>query len=343
MYKAVFTDHVFDDISIIREVLTGVAKVFEYQCNTDKEVIKIAHDADAVMVVNYSPITRRVIEKLDKCKIISRFGIGVDAVDLDVATEKGIMVTNVPDYCLDEVSDHAIAMMLHLERKLSLADRNVRETLQYRPQDLKPIKGLKDSTVGIIGLGKIGKLSAKKLYAFGMNVVFYDPFIQEDWQEDFWTAKRVDFEELMCQSDYILIHAPYTPQNYHLIDERSLVLAQKAPCIINVSRGELIDTDGLASALKSGRISAVGLDIIEGGVPIDPTSEILKLDNVLLTPHSAWYSEKALVRLQTSAATSVLEALTGKIPANCVNKDRLSRLPHFYPKYDLTRHKTPPY
>jgi D-3-phosphoglycerate dehydrogenase len=319
MYRAVFLDHVFDDIGIIRSILSGVAEVFENQCTTEDEAIRVTHDADAVMVVNYSPVSRRIIERLDRCRIISRFGIGIDAVDVSAATEKGILVTNVPDYCLDEVSDHAIAMMLHLERKLSLADASVRASLKYRPQDLKPIKGLNGSTAGIIGLGRIGRLTAKKLSAFGMRILFFDPFLQNDWREDSWTAQKVDFDTLMRESDHIIIHAPATPQSYHCINERSLALAQRAPIIVNVGRGELIDTNALVSALKSGRISAAGLDVLEEADCLDSSSEIVKLDCVLLSPHSAWYSEKALVKLQTIAATSVREALSGKMPSNCVN------------------------
>ncbi len=323
MYRAVFVDHVFDDIRIIRDTLSGVAGVFEHQCTTEEEAIEATHDADAVMVVNYSPISRRLIERLERCRIIARFGIGVDAVDITAATGKRILVTNVPDYCLDEVSDHAIAIMLCLERKLFLADRVVRTTLEHRPQELKPIKGLTGSTAGIIGLGRIGKLSARKLHAFGMKVVFYDPFIPQDWKEDSWTAKKVGLEELMRDSDHILVHAPLTPQNYHLLDERVLALARKAPCIVNVGRGELVDTAALVAALKSGRVSAAGLDVLEEAPHLDSSSEIFKLDNMLLSPHAAWYSERALVKLQTGAAACVLDALTGKIPPNCVNRAAL--------------------
>ncbi len=129
------------------------------------------------MVVNYAPVSRRLIETLDRCRVISRFGIGVDAVDIAAASQKGIPVTNVPDYCLDEVSDHAVAMLLHLERRLSQADASVRASLRYRPQDVKPIRGLTGAVAGIIGLGRIGRLTARKLAAFGMRVIFYDPFV----------------------------------------------------------------------------------------------------------------------------------------------------------------------
>lgn len=321
MYRAAFLDHVFDDISIVRSILSGVAEVVENQCATEDEAAAAGREADAIMVVNFTPVSRRVIENLERCRIISRFGIGVDAVDIPAATEKGILVTNVPDYCLDEVSDHAIAMMLNLERKLALADASVRRSLKYSPQELKPIKGLHGSTAGIIGLGRIGRLTAKKLSAFGMRVLFFDPFVRDDWQEGFWRAQKVDFDTLMKESDAIIIHAPATPQSYHCINERSLALAQRAPIIVNVGRGELVDTNALVAAVKSGRISAAGLDVLEEADHLDSSSAILNLDRVLLSPHSAWYSEKALVRLQTIAATSVREALSGRALSNCVNPE----------------------
>jgi D-3-phosphoglycerate dehydrogenase len=323
MYKVVFVDHVFDDIDIVREILSGVAEVLEYQCVGEAEAMSVTRDADAVMVVNFTPVSKIIIRNLQKCKIISRFGIGIDSVDLGEASAKGIYVTNVPDYCIDEVSDHAIAMMMHLERKLGLADRYVREMLRYRPQRLRPIKGLRNATAGIIGFGRIGRLTAGKLLAFGMEVVFYDPFLPEDIPMGEGIARKAGLEKLMAQSDYIIIHAPYTGDNYHLIDGQMLAFAQKAPIIINVGRGELIDIDALVTFMKSGAVSAAGLDVLEDADPIDPGSEILRLDNVLLSPHSAWLSEKALKKLQTAGATAVLQALRGEIPQNCVNRGML--------------------
>jgi D-3-phosphoglycerate dehydrogenase / 2-oxoglutarate reductase len=319
VYKAVLIDNIFDDISIIKDVLSNIAEVADTPCSNEDEVINAGIAADAIFVVNFSPISKRVIEKLDRCKIISRLGIGIDSVDIRAATKKGIMVTNVPDYCLDEVSDHAIAMMMCLERKLLLANSDVRETHQYRPSILKPIKGFKGSTLGIVGLGRIGKLSARKAIALGLNVIFYDPFIPADWQEESCSATKVEFTELMRLSDYIIIHAPHTPDNYHMINKNSLTLTQNKPIIINVGRGELVDIDALVWALKSGKIASAGLDLIEGGSSVDPNNEILKLENVLLSPHSAWYSEQSIKKLLKEASLSVRDALSGKIPANCVN------------------------
>jgi D-3-phosphoglycerate dehydrogenase len=325
MLKAVFTDHVFDNIDIIRETLSGVADVFEYQCTNDEEVMAVSRDADALLVVNYAPITQKIIRNMCHCKIISRFGIGIDSVDQGEASAKGIYVTNVPDYCIDEVSDHAVALMMHLERKLKAADHMVRETLRYRPQDLKPIKGLKGATAGIIGFGRIGRLTAKKLFAFGMKVIYYDPYVFGDTPIGESVARKASLEELMAQSDYIIIHAPYSGGNYHLINEQTLGYVEKAPILVNVGRGELVDTEALARSLRIGTVSAAGLDVLEGGEPIDTGSEIMQLDNVLFSPHSAWLSEKAFERLQAGGSRAVRQALIGEVPQNCVNLKMLEQ------------------
>jgi D-3-phosphoglycerate dehydrogenase len=323
--RAVFLDHVFDDISAVRGILEGVAEVVESQCGTEEQAIEAARGADALLVVNYAPVSRRVIETLDRCRIISRFGIGVDAVDIAAATGKGIAVTNVPDYCLDEVSDHAVAMLLHLERRLSRADASVRAALRYRPQDLKPIRGLTGAVAGIIGLGRIGRLTARKLAAFGMQVIFFDPFVAGDCRGEGWEARKVELETLVRESDAIIIHAPATPESHHCIDGRTLSLARRAPILVNVGRGELVDTTALVAAVRSGKVSAAGLDVLEEADRLSPTAEVLHTDGILLSPHSAWYSEKALARLQATAATSVREALSGRIPLHCVNPEACRR------------------
>ena len=254
-----------NNIDIIRETLSGVADVFEYQCADEEEVMAVSREADALLVVNYAPITKKIIRNMRHCKIISRFGIGIDSVDQGEATAKGIYVTNVPDYCIDEVSDHAVALMMHLERKLKAADQLVRGALRYRPQDLRPIKGLRGATAGIVGFGRIGRLTAKKLFAFGMEVVYYDPYVFEDTPIGESIAHKASLEDLMAQSDYIIIHAPYTGGNYHLINEQTLEYVEKAPILINVGRGELVDTEALVRSLRIGAVSAAGLDVLEGG------------------------------------------------------------------------------
>lgn len=323
MYKVVVTDHVFDNLDIQREVLKDIAEVHEFQCETEDEVIAAAHDADAIMTTNYQYYTARVLESLKKCRVIVRTGIGVDSVDVPTATRLGIMVVNIPGYCLDEVSDHAVALMLTLHRKIIAGDREVRTSLRYRPKEMRPIKGLKDTLVGIIGFGRIARLSAMKLVPFGCRIQFYDPYVNTDVELDGVTACKVSFEILMQTSDDILVHAPFTCENYHLLNDSALEMAQNKPYIVNVGRGELVDNAALIHAIRSGRVSGAGLDVSENADPFDPRDEILRTEGVLLTPHSAWYSERSFTLLQMTAAEETRRVLTGQMPLSLVNKEVL--------------------
>ena len=324
MYKVVVTDHVFDNLDIQRGVLKDIAEVHEFQCETEDEVIAAAHDADAIMTTNYQYYTARVLESLKKCRVIVRTGIGVDSVDVPTATRLGIMVVNIPGYCLDEVSDHAVTLMLTLHRKIIFGDREVRESLRYRPKEMRPIKGLKDAHVGIIGFGRIARLSAKKLAAFGCDIQFYDPYVNADVKLDEVLAHKVSFETLMRTSDDILVHAPFTNENYHLLDDSAFEMAQNKPYIVNVGRGELIDNAALIRAIRSGKVSGAALDVSENADPFDPQDEILHAEGVLLTPHSAWYSERSLTLLQMTAAEETRRVLCGQIPLSLVNKEVLA-------------------
>ena len=324
MYKVVVTDHVFDNLDIQCGVLKDIAEVHEFQCETEDEVIAAAHDADAIMTTNYQYYTARVLESLKKCRVIVRTGIGVDSVDVPAATRLGIMVVNIPGYCLDEVSDHAVALMLALHRKIIAGDREVRASLRYRPKEMRPIKGLKDTLVGIIGFGRIARLSAKKLAPFGCTIQFYDPYVNTDVNLDGVTAQKVSFETLMRTSDDILVHAPFTNENYHLLSDSAFEMAQSQPYIVNVGRGELVDNAALIRAIRNGRVSGAGLDVSENADPFDPQDEILRTEGVLLTPHSAWYSERSFTLLQMTAAEETRRVLLGQMPLSLVNKEVLA-------------------
>jgi D-3-phosphoglycerate dehydrogenase len=325
MFKVVVTDHVFDNLDIQRGVLKDIAEVQEFQCETEDEVIAAAADADAVMTTNYQHYTARVLETLNKCRVIVRTGIGVDSVDVPAATRLGIMVVNIPSYCLDEVSDHAVTLMLSLHRKIMVGDQEVHTSLRYRPKEMRPIKGLKDTLVGIVGFGRIARLSAKKLAPFGCSIQFYDPYVDADVVLDGVTARKVSFETLMATSDDILVHAPYTSENYHLLGDSAFEMAQNKPYIVNVGRGELVDNAALIRAIRSGKVSGAGLDVSENADPFDPKDKILCTEGVLLTPHSAWYSERSFTLLQKTAAEETRRVLCGQIPLSLVNKEVLAR------------------
>ena len=235
------------------------------------------------------------------------------------------MVVNVPDYCLEEVSDHAVSLMMTLYRKIFDADREVRKSLIYQPLKLRKIKSLRDCTVGIIGMGRIGRLSAKKTAPFGCSLQFYDPYVTEDIENEDFSASKTSFEELMRTSDYVFVHAPATKENYHLLGREAFDIAEKKPYIINVGRGELIDSAALFMAIEEGKLSGAGLDVCENADPFDPSDPILHVKNVILTPHSAWYSERALMTLQTTAAKEAKRVLLGQIPISLVNRQVIDK------------------
>ncbi len=329
MKKVVIIDHVFDNVDIEREILKDVADYYEYQFTPDREdeVLEAVKDADVVMATNYDPINRRLIEGMKKAKCIVRHGIGVDSVDLEAATENGIMVTNVPNYCLDEVSDHAMALVLALERKILMMDKKVRDNPYYKPTDLPQTRNMRGKQAGIVGFGRIGRLTGQKLNAFGINVVYYDPFLPQEAVDGMGMsyAKRVSCEELIETSDYIIVHAPLTKENYHFLNRETLALAKKKPYIVNVGREGHIDIDALVEAIKAGKVQGAGLDCVDGAPPYNHPG-LTALDEVIITPHAAFYSDDSFKNLQRIAANQAKQVLEGKIPDNLVNRDVLNKL-----------------
>ena len=320
-YKAVVTDYVFENLEPERKILAQVGcEVVAGQCKTEDEVIELAEDSDAILNTYFKPISKRVINSLKKCKIIVRYGIGVDTIDIPAATGKGIMVANVPDYCLDEVSDHTIALLLNASRKIIKADKDVRDG-DWSLNLLKPIRRLKGQVVGIIGFGHIGRMVAKKAMTFGLNIVFFDPYVKKSIKENGLIADKVEFNHLLDISDFILIHAPATKETYHLIGIKQFRQMKKKPYLINTARGELIDIDSLIIALRKGMVSGVALDVIEGVPPLKKNHPLLSFDNVILTPHSAWYSIDALKNLQRLAAEEVKRVLKGEEPKSLINPE----------------------
>ncbi|MBO5273640.1 MAG: C-terminal binding protein [Clostridia bacterium] len=327
MKKVVIIDHVFDNVDIEREVLKDVAEYHEYQLTNEEEVIAAVKDADVVMATNYDPINRRIIESMEKAKLIVRHGIGVDSVDLQAATDCGIMVVNVPNYCLDEVSDHAMALLLALERKIGMMDKKVRDNPYYKPTDLPQTRNMRGKTAGVVGFGRIGRLTGQKLNAFGVNVLYYDPFLPQEAVDNMGMsyAKSVSCEYLIENSDYIIVHAPLVPENYHFLNKESLALAKKKPYIINVGREGHIDIDALVDAINSGIVQGAGLDCVDGAPPYNHPG-LLACEEVIITPHAAFYSDESYKNLQRIAAEQARDFLEGKMPAFVVNKAVLEKL-----------------
>ncbi len=317
----VVTDSVFPTLEPARRVLAQVGAELQLAEASDPgKVMELARKAEAVMVT-YMPITAEFIGQLQRCRIIARFGIGVDNVDVVAATRAGIVVTNVPDYCVDEVSDHALAMLLALARRLLPADRMVRAGI-WSVSALTPIHRLQGRVLGLVGFGKIARALARKAQALGLEVLAYDPYLSPEAIEAYG-ARPASFDELLEHSDFISIHAPLTPETRHLFNEEAFDKIKPGAFLINTARGPIVDERALLRALESGRLAGAALDVLEQEPP-PADAPLLRRKDVLITPHIAFYSEESLVELQTKAAEEVVRVLQGQAPRNPVNPEVLS-------------------
>jgi D-3-phosphoglycerate dehydrogenase len=314
--KVAVTDYVFPNLDPEREILSEIgAELVAGQSKTREDVVELVRGAHAVLNTYYGPIDGAIMDLMPDCRIIVRYGIGVDTIDISAAAARGIMVANVPDYCIDEVSDHAIAMLLSLLRKLPQADGNCRKG-EWAIAPLKPLHRISDLTVGIVGMGRIGRAILSKVSGFGSKIVFFDPYVNQDVTP----ARRVELAELLEISDAIILQAPATPETHHMLNDKLFESMKRSPVIINCARGELIDTNALIKALETGKVSGAGLDIVEGG-NILADHPLFGFDNVIITPHSAWLSDGALKSLQQLAAMEVVRALKGERPISLLNPE----------------------
>jgi len=319
-FKVAVTDYVFPDLEVERKLLETIgASLVAGQSRNGRDVVELAHDADAILNTYYGPLDESVIGACPKLKIIVRFGIGVDTIDIAAATRHGVMVANVPDYCVEEVSDHAVAMWLCLARKILAADRAVRGG-DWTLSAVKPLTSLGKLKAGIVGMGRIGRRTARKAAAFCAEVVFADPSVEEDIALEGILCRKVDLDDLCADSDVIFLHAPANKTTRHILNAARFKLMTRKPIIVNTARAELIDHEALAEALAAGRLGGAALDVVEGGkLPAD--HPLLKFDNVLITPHSAWYSDQAIGLLRRLATQEVIRGLTGERPKSLLNPE----------------------
>lgn len=319
-YKVVITDHRFPNVNIQREVLSRIgAELVVGQAKTEDEIIAVAKDAHGILNAR-SKITAKVIRALTACKIIVRYGVGVDTIDIAAATRKGIMVSNVLDYCVDEVSDHALALIMALTRKVVFSARRVCAG-EWSVANLRPLKRLSGQTLGVVGFGRIGRELARKASPIGFNILVYDPYVDEKGVAK-TGFKLVSFEELIKGSDVISLHSPLTPETEGMIGKRQIDMMKPNAYIVNVSRGSLIDEKAMIAALNAGRIAGAGLDVMIDE-PAKPDNPLLKMEQVIVTSHTAFYSDEAIQELQKKAAEKVAAALSGKIPDPLVNPEVL--------------------
>lgn len=320
--KVVVTDHVFHNTAPEEAAAAALgAELRVGQCRTPEEVATLAHDADAVLNC-YAPMPAHVIEQLEKCRIIARYGIGVDTIDLAAATRCGIAVTNVPEYCTDEVSDHALALLLALARKVVVADRAVR-TGTWSLETVTPIYRLAGATLGLVGLGKIARRLAAKAQALGMRVCGADPYLDAAALAA-QGIQLISLEEVLRESDFVSLHAPLTDETRGFINDMALAQMKPGAYLINTARGPLVDVDALARALADRRLAGAGLDVVPTE-PLPADSPLRALDNIILTPHVSYYSEQSLEDLQRLATEEVVRALRGEPVHALVNREVRAR------------------
>ena len=322
-FKVVVTDYRVPSLAVEEEVLRKAGAVMvPAQCKTEDDVIAVAADADALLNGNAS-ITARVIENLTRCRVITRFGIGYDSIDVEAATRHGIYVVNVPDYCLDEVSDHTVALILACNRRLFDAAANGK-TDKWSLAAIKPLQRLKGQVLGLIGYGRIGRLVAYKARPHGLKILVFDPYLPDEvaQKED---VRKVSIEELLGESDYVSIHVALTRETRGLIGEKELHQMKRTAYLINCARGEIIDEGALEKALREKVIAGAAIDVISSEPPA-PTNPLLSLPNLIITPHVAWYSEDAMVELHRRAAEEVVRVLRGERPLNPVNPTVIPRI-----------------
>jgi D-3-phosphoglycerate dehydrogenase / 2-oxoglutarate reductase len=305
------TDSVFPTLDLAKAALKRVDPELRMAKGASADdILAVARDADAILVT-YAKLPGELLRQLRRCKVIGRFGLGVDNIDLPAAKEMGITVTYVPDYCTQEVSDHAMALLLALVRKIPVSNQLVQSGRWEMPA-VVPIYRLEGRVLGLIGFGNIPRNLVPKAKAFGLTVITHDPYIAPEVARSL-DVENVRFDQLLERSDFISVHAPLTPQTRGLVNAQAFARMKQGVLVVNTARGPLIDESALVQALDSGRIGGAALDVLATEPPAK-NSPLLGRDNVILTPHTGFYSVDALEELQTKCASDVARVLSGEPP-----------------------------
>ncbi len=328
-FKVVIADSDYgDDVAVERAMLEPLgAQVALLQAKSEEPVLlEAASDCDAIMT-QYARVGARTVGAMRRCRVIARYGIGVDIVDVEAATAAGILVTNVRDYCTEEVADHAIALWLTLSRKIPAYDRATHRGV-WRWQAAAPVHRIRGRTMGIVSFGRIGKAIGSRALAFGVELLVHDPYLPAEVVAAHG-GKKVDKDELLTRADYIMMQVPMTPETRHFLGAREFGLVKPGVFLVNTGRGPTVDNRALYDALVSGRVAGAALD--------DPEEEPAKkarwnpadnplfgLENVIVTPHTAYYSEQSIQLARETAASEVRRVLLGERPRNPVNNVRLA-------------------
>lgn len=301
-----------------KELAKVNAEVVDVDCKTEDEIIKAAKDADALLVI-FAHMTRRVLASLPKLKVIVRYGIGYDTIDVDAATDNNVLAVNIPDFCLQEVSDQAMALLLACARHLLWLTEGVKQGRWIEVQaEMPEVAAFYEQTLGLVGCGNIGRLTAKKAQCFGLKTIGYDPYLDKSVAEEHGIT-LVSLPEVLKESDFVSIHTPLYKETRHLMGEKELKQMKPTAYLINTARGGVVDEAALIKALQEKQIAGAGLDVFEVE-PIEPDNPLLKMDNVVLTPHCSAHTVQAIKRLKLSVAQEIARVLTGKWPRHWVNK-----------------------
>lgn len=329
--RVLVTDHVWPTVEPERAVLAKIGAELVVAPDAEEDTLaSLAKDVDGILTC-FAKVTENVVRAAERCIVIGRYGVGVDNIAVDTATELGIAVTYVPDYCVEEVSDHVMALLLAWNRRIVLFDNSVKTTGWGSVPLTMRMMRLRGKTLGVVGFGRIGRAVGSKAQAFGMEVLAYDPYLSPDVASQHG-AKMVDLPALLRESDFVTLHSPATPETHNLIGKAEFEMMKSDAFLINAARGPLIDEDALYDALTRGRIAGAGVDVLVDLEP-GPDHPLLGLDNVLVTPHVAFFSQEATLELEERAAGEVARVLQGQMPDNLVNQAVLS---HPNPRHGLT-------
>lgn len=293
---------------------------FEYitlDCADEAEVIDKCQDADAILVV-YTKITASIINSLPKCKVIIRFGIGYDVIDVAAATKKGIFVCNIPDYCIEEVATHTVAMLLDISRKVTFYNNDVKAG-RWVVADGYTLHRLSNQTIGFVGFGNIARQAARYMAAFGSNIIAYDPFLPEEVFESNHVT-QVDFDTLLSQSDIISLHLPLFDNTYHIIDKAAIAKMKDGAKLVNTSRGPLICEDALLEAVNSGKLTAAALDVVEFEPLTEANYRLFESGRIVVSPHAAFSSEESMDDMLEKIALTACQILSNDFNETAVKR-----------------------
>ena len=302
------------------EKVDAEIEIVEARCRSEEEMLAVAKDADAILGGNPF-LTRRVMESMPKCRIIATYSVGYDYLDVDAATDNGIIIVNNPasEWCIEEVSNHAVALLLACAKKLIIMDNLTKQGKWAEAKQAQaPMASIHGQTLGLAGCGEIGRMTARKAQCFGLKTIGYDPYLDKSVAEASGII-LVSLPELLKESDFISVHTPLNDDTFHLIGEEEFSQMKPSAYFINTARGRVVDEPALIKALREKKITGAGLDVFEQE-PIDPENPLLKMDNVIAIPHNASYSDAALIQQAVNPAQEVARVLSGRWPNNPVNK-----------------------